>query len=89
MNTNVEVIYINSHKETLVSGIHNIVYCFECTIPDHFGTEKMKLPLQEKIFSILLHNFQSAGCLDGIAVGVLIYLFFFFFSFFPPFLKKT
>lgn len=81
INTSVKAIYNNGHKETLGSGIHNIVYCFECTIPDDFGTEKMKLPLQEKIFSILLHHFQSAGCLDGIAVAVLIFFLFYFFSF--------
>lgn len=78
INTSVKTIYINSHKETLGSGIHNIVYCFECTIPDYFGIEKMKVLLQEKIFSILLHHFQSAGCLDGVALGVLICLFSFF-----------
>lgn len=79
INTSVKAIYINSHKETLGSGIHNIMYCFKCTIPDYFETEKMKLLLQEKIFSILFHHFQSAGCLDGIGVGVLILLFSFFF----------
>lgn len=81
INTSVKAIYINSHKETLGSGIHNIMYCFKCTIPDYFETEKMKLLLQEKIFSILFHHFQSAGCLDGIGVEVLILLFSFFFFF--------
>jgi len=57
INISVEEIHINSHKEALESGIHNVVHCFKCTIPHYFGTEKMKFPLQEKILSILLHNF--------------------------------